>query len=402
MIDQIEINNLLIEFNRLEPRIQYVTYLGTCKYPGSRFEEVCSRILAFFFDNNAEHGFKNMMLKSFIEAVGCNIPIDSSDKIKVNLEHPCPYTNKEGETTILKLDLLLQTPEYIIGIEHKINAELYNNLEAYSTEVQKIADEKKIKYLKVVLSLKKVVALNKAERAGFIILQYSAFCNAIKNNIGAYLNNCNPSFLNMLLDFIKTIETMENSVINNIERYKFYFEKSLTITKLISEFNTFKNEVSQEQGILFQNLLEKVNEGETHATEQWNFFKGDEDDPSSLFWNRLISGESLGLELNISKTIQSSTGNISLYMVYWGDAHEIKSALKPLWDRLKKRIKPYENYFLEEDNNVDKARVKLYQFSENNTSNFQAVVNYYECQFEDILKESWDFDIDKFRLLINE
>lgn len=60
-----DFEKLLVEFEKLPKQPQVKTYLGTCKYPGSRFEEVCSRLLAFFFDDKEQHGFGNLVLKSF-------------------------------------------------------------------------------------------------------------------------------------------------------------------------------------------------------------------------------------------------------------------------------------------------------------------------------------------------
>lgn len=34
---------LLAEFNQIPKVIPQITYLDICKYPGSRFEEICSR-----------------------------------------------------------------------------------------------------------------------------------------------------------------------------------------------------------------------------------------------------------------------------------------------------------------------------------------------------------------------
>jgi hypothetical protein len=59
-----EIDQLLIDFDTLPKTAKQPTYLELCKYPGRRFEEICSRLLCFYLAPNKEHQFKDLFLRS--------------------------------------------------------------------------------------------------------------------------------------------------------------------------------------------------------------------------------------------------------------------------------------------------------------------------------------------------
>jgi hypothetical protein len=64
-----EFDKLIREFEILPKRISETTFMNICKHSGSRFEEICSRILAFYLQPSNEHGLKDLVLSSFFELV---------------------------------------------------------------------------------------------------------------------------------------------------------------------------------------------------------------------------------------------------------------------------------------------------------------------------------------------
>ena len=62
------------------------TWLEICRYPQSRFEEVCSRILAFYLNPNAEHRINDLWLSALLDAVGKSDWYDYRHDVKVNTE----------------------------------------------------------------------------------------------------------------------------------------------------------------------------------------------------------------------------------------------------------------------------------------------------------------------------
>ena len=51
------------------------TFLDLCHYKGERFEEICSRILAFYLDSNGKHKFNNLWLKALCKTIQRDIDI---------------------------------------------------------------------------------------------------------------------------------------------------------------------------------------------------------------------------------------------------------------------------------------------------------------------------------------
>ena len=60
---------LLEDFSKVHiPKIEK-TFMGICQYPRSRFEEICSRILAFYFNPNEEHGFRDLWFRALNQCI---------------------------------------------------------------------------------------------------------------------------------------------------------------------------------------------------------------------------------------------------------------------------------------------------------------------------------------------
>ena len=64
---------LLIDFLKIHIPKSEKTYMGICQYPGSRFEEICSRILAYFFNNREEHSLRDLWFRALNSCIkqGC-------------------------------------------------------------------------------------------------------------------------------------------------------------------------------------------------------------------------------------------------------------------------------------------------------------------------------------------
>ena len=111
----------------------------------SHYENVCSNILAFYFDTKEEHGLSNIVLNLLIKVlISHNINIelsDNKDKFEVNREYTTLKDNR--------IDIVIQNENLVIGIENKIYASIYNDLENYSNTLNKL----KKTSIKVLLSL---------------------------------------------------------------------------------------------------------------------------------------------------------------------------------------------------------------------------------------------------------
>ena len=118
----IDLEKLLKEFELLPKNLPRITFMEICRHSRSRFEEICSRVLAFYLQPTNEHGLQDLLLKSILEIV--NSKDDSYYSESVNVETEAFIENAS-------LDILVRGETFVLGIENKINAELYNPLHLY-------------------------------------------------------------------------------------------------------------------------------------------------------------------------------------------------------------------------------------------------------------------------------
>ena len=214
-------------------------------------ENFYNNILAFFLRTDAAHGMGDLVVSSLLEAV--DIETDDVNVSNVVREYTTYTTDKRK-----RIDLLIETRRYIIGIENKIYAWAYNDFEEYSKTINTLAkkdsgssDERKP--VCILLSLFK-----QEKHEDFIPITYKEFFEKIEKNLGKYTTDAHPEYLQFLLHFIKTIRnlTMKNELDqemkkemkkflekeDNAEKAEFFYEKcreykATLDTSLFSEEN---------------------------------------------------------------------------------------------------------------------------------------------------------------------
>ena len=125
--------SLLADFLKIHIPKSEKTYMGICQYPGSRFEEICSRVLAYFFNPKEEHGLRDLWFRAL------NLCIKQEGECcpprNILLEERT--YNVEGNEN-KRIDIIIETYSTVYVIENKIGASLYNNLDVYSKHVKTI------------------------------------------------------------------------------------------------------------------------------------------------------------------------------------------------------------------------------------------------------------------------
>jgi len=245
-----EIQKLLKIYESL-PKYKYEpTYLDICKYSGRRFEEICSRILTFYFQPKNEHGLNTLLLESLFESIN-NSQEYIDDNVQVNIEE-----NAEGK----RLDILVINNDWIIGIENKIWANVYNPLEKYGKRIEQYDKQK---HYKIVLTLREInnkEELKYIENNGFIILLYTTFFESIKKRIGEYISNGNMKYILYFYDFLQTLENMKGDNIMNKEMDAFFAENTEKLEELLEDFQEYKNKKNQIVFNKINDLCFKINE----------------------------------------------------------------------------------------------------------------------------------------------
>lgn len=296
------IEKLIVEFEKLPKIISQPTYLEICRYPRSRFEEICSRILCFYFDPTNEHGFNELFLDSLFELLSKTEIQYKNDQIKVINEE-----NSEGK----RLDILIHSPDFVIGIENKINASVYNPLDIYKNRIELYNKEV---IFKVVLSVRKITDKNelaKISKNGFVVFSYSDFFDKVKKNTGKYITQANQKYLTYMYDFIQTIENMTGETYNNNKLSNFFSSNTEQIEELISLYNKHKTRVLNIQIDRIKDLLEKIKSA-TNNNHWWAWEGWD------LGFNSFNPNKpKIGIESSYSSVHNNPLGQFRIYITTW-------------------------------------------------------------------------------------
>ena len=208
-------------------------------------ENFYSNVLSFFFKTYEAHGLDDLFISSLLE-----VYFEKSKRknpvinniISNSVEREFQAITKERPTTQESLDLLIETDDFIIGIENKIYTGLQNDFVQYAEAVKQVADNyysPQPKDICVLLSL-----FEKEEPAGFRLITYDNFFERVKKNLGKYATGACPEYLQFLLHFIKTIRNMTmNNELN--EAMKKFLEQKDTdnvekVQKLTNALDSYK------------------------------------------------------------------------------------------------------------------------------------------------------------------
>jgi hypothetical protein len=247
-----EIEYLLNTFSTLPKSVEDRTYLEICKYPRRRFEEICSRILCFYFAPNNEHKFGDLFLRSLFNLLAPDKEFNFLNK-KI---HILSEDNADGK----RLDILIYTDTFVVGIENKITAGLNNPLDVYKNRIHQYGTEN---VYRVVLSLRKLSSrddLALIVTNGFTNFTYSQYFDQIQQNLHLYKESCSEKYLLYLYDFIETLSKMTDNTILNEQLANYFFDNAEKIDSLITLFNQFNNKTRALQIERISVLKEKISE----------------------------------------------------------------------------------------------------------------------------------------------
>jgi hypothetical protein len=207
-------------------------------YP--HYENVCSNILRFYLDPTNEHGLKDLVLNSLLHIVDKEFQFDIDvEKIEIYGEYQTLNENR--------LDLVLLTEKYAVGIENKIFHYLHNDLSDYENTVKSLCYDSR-KPICIVLSLNKLTSkedLEKITSNNFVNVTYEQVFANIKQDIGHRLNGLNISYSNYLVDFIKSIENLTPKTMENKALWTFFKHNAETIQELTDSFSEYRNSLYQ-------------------------------------------------------------------------------------------------------------------------------------------------------------
>ncbi|OQX28626.1 MAG: hypothetical protein B0D92_07920 [Spirochaeta sp. LUC14_002_19_P3] len=294
-----QFEKLLSEFE-LFP-IPSQTYLELCRYPNRRYEEITSRLLAFFLQPKEEHGLTDLLLSSLLELIPLKIDaIDTSD-IAVDLE-----VDASGK----RLDILIQGRNFVIGIENKITAPLDNPLDKYKT----LMIEQNKEFQGIVLSVNPIRSedgINDMKGNDFINILYSSWFEKIKQNIGYFLVDGGNRYTIFLYDFMNTINNKESSL-GRYPMSRFFLENYDRIDSLIDQFNKFKCDKDERYFERLSGYRESLN----NSQEEWWIYGKDVLGVEIYFRSNDIDID-IGIESGFLPSSQSIFGSFRYRVTSW-------------------------------------------------------------------------------------
>lgn len=221
---------LLQNFARLPKFDTAPTMLEICQYPYNRREEVCSRILKFFLNPKGEHGLRDLWIRALLDVVGKSELHNYRQEVSVKLEEVA-YGKR--------IDITIVADNYVVAIENKITADVYNPFDVYKSYIDNAYKGKESVLL--VLSMNPIFKLHSIMDNSFKWCGYNELFEAVNRHIGDYILNANQKYLTFMFDFIKTIKNMSNS--NSKLEQNFFKENRAEIEELIRRFEKFKDEL---------------------------------------------------------------------------------------------------------------------------------------------------------------
>ncbi len=231
---QTDFTKILLDFKSIPRHKRTKTFMEIAGYP--HYENVCSNILKFYLDPSNEHGLKDLVLNSLLHIVDKDFQFDTDfEEIEIYREHKTINDNR--------LDLLILTDNFAIGIENKIFHHLHNDLTDYNNTVKSNCYNSR-KPICIVLSLNKLTSqedLEKVRTNNFVNVTYEQLFHNIKQSIGGHLGNSNISYINHLTDFIKSIENLTPKTMENKALWTFFKNNSQTIQELTDSFSDYRN-----------------------------------------------------------------------------------------------------------------------------------------------------------------
>ncbi len=261
------------EIRSVSQKEEVQTLLEIAGFPD--WENVYSNILAFFLDTDNEHGFDNLMLRSLMSAY-----YKAEDKNQDELVNFMQERTEEVEREVYtekgkRIDIVIKTGSFIIGIENKIKSKLYNDLDEYRKKLIDDADGRKI--IAIILSLKKID--KEIDKKGFVSIEYNDLLQELKRLNGDYINTSNPQYQYLLSDFINHANKFYRSDDMKLKKDEEEFlslwkENKLKIDNIIKRAEGLENKLENKAEIYEQEMRSLLDESKMKEFYKiWNYKK---------------------------------------------------------------------------------------------------------------------------------
>ena len=213
------------------------TILSISGYP--HYENVASNILAFFLDPEESHDLGTTVLESLLRVVDENLDISEPENIEVRREDQ----TAEGS----RIDIVVSTSEYVIGIENKIRHGLNNPLREYMEHLEvEAAGSRKI--VPIVLTPKPKSAANDAKKEGFKVTAYDDFLASLSRALNDRADSADPAkrrYRWFLEEFMKEMKCQAAGSILGEEWLRFLADNQESVDRLWKSLSDLNKEMER-------------------------------------------------------------------------------------------------------------------------------------------------------------
>lgn len=341
---------LLMKFSKVHIPKEEKTFMGICQYPGSRFEEICSRILAFYFNPREEHGFRDLWFRALNQCVGQEGEYCKSEDIKIFLEE---HTYCVEECYNKKIDIIIEADNTVYVIENKIGAPLYNDLSVYSKHIEKKYEKNNPNKIKIVLTAHALGPdeKQKSKDNGFTEVSYKTLFEKVNAISGDYISGSNLNQVVFMFDFMKTLNNKMNFM-ENKERAEFFSRNKESVEKMIEQYQKWRQEILKQQSDAIAVLCSKIRE-KTQDNSWWLYQNWD---LGIIFNDR--TDKKIGIESSFNEVGDNPLAVFKIYITTWGNHAQSLICWKPYKDAV---MKKYNSCHLDEgDSEGGNGRVYLH------------------------------------------
>ncbi|WP_196296395.1 PD-(D/E)XK nuclease family protein [Porphyromonas gulae] len=298
-------------FAQLPKEDREPTFIEICRYPYNRQEEICSRILRFFLDPNAEHKLYDLWLSALWKASGQESDLPFYKNVSSVTEEECSKSPGEERR---RIDIVVSSEKFVIAIENKIRAGLYNPLNAYKEHISNKYHDSDIKKVYIVLTLDSLLDVKSRqhiEKNGFHAITYQQLFKSVKDELGNYISGCNSKYLTYMFDFIKTLENMTN--INSKRVFEFFIKHEREVKELIEAHKKFVAENRKTQEDCIASLREQISKKTQREWWVWEKFL------LGISFNE--EGNKIGIESYYEASEDGACGTFNIWITTWDREH---------------------------------------------------------------------------------
>ncbi len=289
------------------------TFMELCQLGNDRFEERCSNILRFYLTPDAPHGLHGLFIKSILELSGHEDLTFSKARV----------LTEEMTSDRKFIDITVVTDSFVIAIENKIAASLYNRLDLYAKHINETYPNcgREVFFFLSVKRIKDCSEIRKLNDNCYTYINYSDLFEAVKRRLGSVAVDANPRYLTFLFDFIRTIENRYYN--RNMELKEFFYKNRHDINHLLESYKAFENDILQLRKEAIATIKEQiglVTKTDWLVWHGWDLIKTFNDD-----------GDKLGIECSFRDgSLDNPLGYFRIYITVWERRHftPYESALK--------------------------------------------------------------------------